>query len=267
MKKKFLKISIVSIMLILVCTTIANALSFTATMTPSSTTVAESTEFTIAIKVSNLDVGSNGINSLSGYLKYDTGVFEVISDSSIEGLNSWSPTFNSENGKITLTKTTFVKTEESVFQVTFKTKAGVSGKSGAISYTNIVASNSAQEISASDISTTITIGTVSSNTVANTPANNTVVVPQVIRPVNNTNNTSNTSAGGSTGNSNSTTNSSTNKVGNNTIKTYNTSVNSTSKENIPYTGTEDTVIYVMAVVVALSIIFYIKFQKINKELK
>ena len=102
---------------------------------------------------------------------------------------------------------------------------------------------------------------------ANTPANNTVVVPQVIRPVNNTNNTSNTSAGGSTGNSNSTTNSSTNKVGNNTIKTYNTSVNSTSKENIPYTGTEDTVIYVMAVVVALSIIFYIKFQKINKELK
>ena len=250
MKKKFLKISIVVMMLVLVCSTIVNALSFTATMTPSSTTVAESTEFTIAIKVSNLDVGSNGINSLSGYLKYDTTVFEVISDSSIEGLNSWSPSFNSENGKITLTKTTFVKAEESVFQVTFKTKSGVSGKSGTISYTNIVASNSAEEISAADISTTITVGTATSNEPANnTPVNNTVV-PIVV-----TNNTVNKPA-------NNTTNNTVNKLSN-----VANVANSISSEDIPYTGTEDTVMYVMVVVLALSLIFYIKFQRINKELE
>lgn len=250
MKKKFLKISIVVMMLVLVWSTIVNALSFTATMTPSSTTVAESTEFTIAIKVSNLDVGSNGINSLSGYLKYDTTVFEVISDSSIEGLNSWSPSFNSENGKITLTKTTFVKAEESVFQVTFKTKSGVSGKSGTISYTNIVASNSAEEISAADISTSITVGTAISNEPANnTPVNNTVV-PIVV-----TNNTVNNTA-------NKTTNNTVNKLSN-----VANVANSISSENIPYTGTEDTVMYVMVVVLALSLIFYIKFQRINKELE
>lgn len=45
----------------------ASALSFTATMTPSATTVAEATEFTVTVKVSNLDVGTNGINSLKGY--------------------------------------------------------------------------------------------------------------------------------------------------------------------------------------------------------
>ena len=235
MKKKFLKISIVTMMLILVYSTIVNALSFTATMTPSSTTVAESTEFTIAIKVSNLDVGQNGINSLSGYLKYDTSIFEVISDSSIEGLNSWSPTFNSENGKITLTKTTFVKSEESVFQITFKTKSGVSGKTGTISYTNIVASNSEQEISAADISTTITVGSATTNTQT--------IVPIV--PANNT----------------------TKNVINNTAR-YNT-VNSASEidDEIPYTGTEDTVMYMMVVVLALALIFYIKFQRINKELE
>ena len=243
MKKKFLKISIVTMMLILVYSTIVNALSFTATMTPSSTTVAESTEFTIAIKVSNLDVGQNGINSLCGYLKYDTSIFEVISDSSIEGLNSWSPTFNSENGRITLTKTTFVKSEESVFQITFKTKSGVSGKTGTISYTNIVASNSEQEISAADISTTITVGSATTNTVANVTTNTQTIVPIV--PANNT----------------------TKNVINNTAR-YNT-VNSASEidDEIPYTGTEDTVMYMMVVVLALALIFYIKFQRINKELE
>ena len=245
MKKKFLKISIVLIMLIWVYSTVVSALSFTATMTPSSTTVAESTEFTISIKVSNLDVGSNGINTLSGYLKYDTSIFEVISDSSIEGLNSWKPTFNSENGKITLTKTTFVKSEESVFQITFKTKTGVSGKSGTISYTNIHASNSEEDIVASDISTTITIGNVSqNNTAVNTAPS---IVPIV--PANNTVPVANTAK-------------------NNTVKsTYNVTTNSVSSDDIPYTGTEDTVMYVLIVVLALSMIFYIKFQRINKELK
>ena len=119
MKKKILKISIILIMLVLVYSTIVNALSFTATMTPSSTTVEEATEFTIEIRVSNLDVGTNGINSLSGKLTYDDKVFETIGDSNIEGLNSWSPTYNAQTGKITLTKTTFVKTEEPVFQLTF----------------------------------------------------------------------------------------------------------------------------------------------------
>ena len=47
---------------------------------------------------------TNGINSLAGYLKYDTDVFETIGETAIEGLNSWQPSYNSENGKITLVK-------------------------------------------------------------------------------------------------------------------------------------------------------------------
>ena len=78
MKKKILKITTIMIMFTLVYVSIVNALSFTATITPSSTTVAESTEFTVKIKVSNLDVGTNGINSLSGYLKYDKDGFMSI---------------------------------------------------------------------------------------------------------------------------------------------------------------------------------------------
>lgn len=262
MKKIFvIKVIIIAILLIIACSTIVSALSFTATMTPSSTTVAESSEFTVTIKVSNLDVGQNGINALSGYLKYDTTVFEVISESSIEGLNGWSQTFNPDNGKITLTKTSFVKSEESVFLITFKTKSGISGKSGPISFTNILASNSAQEISATDISTTITIGTateetpnpITNNTITN-KVNNTINNAIILIPRNNTvqNNikTNNVVQNNATYNT-----------------TNNTVANKVLEEDIPYTGVEDTVLYIMLIVLVLSIIFYVKYQKINNDLK
>lgn len=246
MKKKFLKITIIAILLIWMYTTIASALSFTATMTPSSTSVDESTEFTISIKVSNLDVGSNGINTLSGTLTYDQTIFETISDSSIEGLNSWSQSYNAQTGKITLTKTTFVKTEESVFQITLKTKSDVKGKTGTIQFTDIVASNSESEITASDISTTITVGKDNTNTgnTSNTNSGNTLK----IKPTNNVvNNTSK-------------------NVANNSSIPYN-NVNTSSDDDIPYTGVEDTIMYLVVAFIVVAIVFYIKFEKINKEIK
>ena len=248
MKNKFLKITIITVLLIFVYATIANALSFTATITPSSTTVAESTEFTVQIKVSNLDVGPNGLNGLTGYFKYDNSVFETISESSIEGMNSWDAEFNAENGKITLTKTTFVKTEEVVLQVTLKTKAGVSGKSGTVKFTNILAKNSEEDIAASDISTTITVGTVTGNE-ANATGNATNANGISIK-VNN--NTSNTNKG--------------NAVKNTNTKAYENTSN-VSEDDIPHTGAEDTIMYIVGALIIVSIVFYIKFEKINKEMK
>ena len=105
MEKKVFKVLIMIILLVIAVSTVAQAASFTATMTPSSTTVAPETEFTVTVKISNLDVGNNGINSLSGYLTYDDSVFETINESSIEGVNDWKPTFSSDNGRITLLKT------------------------------------------------------------------------------------------------------------------------------------------------------------------
>lgn len=258
MKKKFLKIVIIMIMLVLTCATIVNALSFTATMETNTTTVAESTEFTVTVKVSNLDVGSNGINSLSGYLKYDKDVFESISESSIEGINSWNCTYASDTGRITLTKTTFVKSEESVFNVTLKTKADVSGKEGIVQFTNIMASNSETDISAQDISTTITVGTGDGNSAntANTAnkantASNGSIVPIISNTSNNTSN-------------NNTVNNIENT--NNEISSFVNTTN-TIEEDIPYTGVEDGIAFLIICIVILAIVFYIKIEKINKEIK
>ena len=178
MEKKVFKVLIMIIVLVIAVSTVAQAASFTASMTPSSTTVAPETEFTVTVKISNLDVGSNGINSLSGYLTYDDAVFETINESSIEGVNDWKPTFSSDNGRITLLKTQFVNSEEAVFQITFKTKSETDLKkktSGIIKLSQVVASNSQDDITASDISTTITISTATANETTNTATNSLVL--------------------------------------------------------------------------------------------
>lgn len=254
MKKRIVKICIIAMLLVWVYTTIVNALSFSATMTPSSTAVDESTEFTIRVSVSNLDVGSNGINTLSGTLKFDDDVFEDITDSSIEGLNSWSPTFNADTGKITLTKTTFVKTEEAVFQITFKTKTDISAESGTIMFTNIVASNSETEINASDISTKIVIGSDNTNTANVTNENNTGVL-NIVPKTPTTNNTVNNIV-----------NNTANNVSKN-ISKYNVVNNTSSEDDIPHTGVEDTILYIIIALIVVSIVFYIKFERVNKEIR
>ena len=253
MKEKLLKIGIIATLLVLVYATIVNALSFSVTMTPTSTNVEESKEFIVKIAVANIDAGSNGINTLSGTLKYDTSVFEELNNSSIEGLNSWSTNYNEETGKITLTKTTFVKSDELVFQVTFKVKEEVSEPTGSIQFVNIVASNSESEINASDTSTTITIGTGDGNT-ANESNTNSNTNALVIRPVNST--VENREEENTTP---------TNNTTNNTSR-Y-TIVNNSVSEEMPKTGVEDTVFYLIIGLIIIAIVFYIKFEKINKEIK
>lgn len=245
MKKKFLKIVIIMIMLVITYTTIVNALSFTATMETTTTTVAEATEFTVTVKVSNLDVGENGINSLTGTLKYNKDVFEEITDSSVEGLNGWNSSYEKDSGKITSTKQSFVKSEESVFNITLKTKKDVTGKEGLIEFTDIKAQNSDSQIEAPNISVTINVGTESGNTanVANTQNSATIL------PVSN----------------NTAKNNTTNNVVNNTAKSFINSAN-VLNDDIPETGVKDTLAIAMFAVILVAIVVFIRIERINKEI-
>lgn len=248
MKKKFLKVTIVTVLLVLVYTTVVNALSFTATMSASSPNVDPSAEVTIQVKVSNLNVGDNGINQLTGTLSYDGDVFEEINDSSIEGMNTWSHSYNAETKAIKLTKTTFVKTEETVFQVTFKTKADVEpGTVGKINFTEITASNSETTIPASDISTSITVGGEVANE-ADTNAENSNPLVLIADTNTNTNTEENVAP----------------KV--NMVTPSFVNEENTTESDVPYTGVEDTLIYIVGALIILSIVFYIKFEKVNSKL-
>ena len=275
MEKLVFKVLIMIAILVIAVSTVAQAATFVASMTPSSSSVAPATEVIVVVKISNLDVGQNGINALSGIIQYDTGIFETINSSSIEGINDWKPNYSSENGKITLTKTQFVKSDEEVFQITLKTKAADQIKKkateGVVTFRSIVASNSEQDITSSDISTTIKIATTEEqNTVNNTTANNTTlnavknnVVNNTISLQNKVNNTVNNVASNAVPIG---TNNKVNNTTNNAVSTYNNTVNSVN-DDMPYTGVEDTIVYVMLAVIAIALVFYFKFEKINRDIR
>lgn len=245
MKKKILKLTTIIMLLVVTYATIVSALSLTVSMETTNTTIAEATEFTVTVKVSNLDVGENGINSLTGTLKYNKDVFEEITDSSVEGLNGWNSSYEKDSGKITSTKQSFVKSEESVFNITLKTKKDVTGKEGLIEFTDIKAQNSDSQIEAPNISVTINVGTESGNTanVANIQNSATIL------PVSN----------------NTAKNNTTNNAVNNTAKSFINSAN-VLNDDIPETGVKDTLAIAIFAVILVAIVVFIRIERINKEI-
>ena len=147
-----------------------------------------------------------------------------------------------------------------------------------IKLVDIMAANNSSEINAQDISTTITVGTnggssanPSQGNTTNTPGLNITVTPGTTNtPNTNTNVNVNTNNNANTNKANTTnTNKNTNKVNTNTnsLSSYVNGYNSNSVDDIPYTGVEDTVMYLMIGVMIIAIISYVKFERVNKEIK
>lgn len=260
--KKILCSILTIILLLCALTTSVSALSFTPIITASKQTVPEQQEFTVVVKVSNLDVGTNGINALSGTISYDTTVFESITESSFEGLNSWQVKYNESTKEIQALKQSFVKQEETVFQIALKTKAGVTGKEGTVSFTKVTASNSESKISANDVSTTIKVGTETS------PTQTPISINSLMSMSNNTNTTNNTNTN-TNRTSNSVNNAIRNGIINNTVNSvYNSSNRNTnsSNTNLAYAGVEDGIVKVIFGIVIIAALAFWRYHSL-KEIK
>ena len=98
-----------------------------------------------------------------------------------------------------------------------------------------------------DISTSISVGSETDTNTANVAneTNNTIIVPNVVQPT--VNNTANNVVNNT----------------NNVVPSYVNETNSTDSD-IPYTGVEDTIIYFLGAAIILAIVFYIKFESVNK---
>lgn len=251
MRKKILLIALVITLVVALLVNTVSASSFVASITPNKTTVAESAEFTVTIKVTNIDAGTNGINTMSGVFSYDTKVFESIVSSSISGLSGWSPSYFPDTGKIVLLKTAYTKNDEDVLQITLKTKANTAGKTGAVSFKSITAGNSETEMSASDISTTITVGNVPAGEEGNTSTNTNSGGPQSI-------NTNTNPIRNNTVNTNTNTNKAIGPAVNNT-----SNINVEQESDIPYTGTSDNIMRAIFVVLVIAGISYFKYESIK----
>lgn len=262
MKRKVLLIALVIALVVALLINTVSAASFIATMTASKTTVAESTEFTVTVKVSNIDAGTNGINSISGIFSYDTKIFESITSSSISGLNGWQPSYFPDTGKIVLLKTSFTKNDEDVLQVTLKTKASTSGKSGVVSFKSVTAANSDTDIQASDISTTITVGNASTSQGEGSSSGTNTQAPQqintnVAKPTTNTAPVTNNTVA-NTNIANNVVTPSVNNAPNNNVVVQ-------RESDIPYTGTSDNIMRAIFVVLVIAGISYFKYESIKEN--
>lgn len=274
MKRDFLLITFVIALVVGLLINTVNAASIIATMTTSKTTVAESSEFLVTIKVSNIDAGTNGINSISGIFSYDTKVFESITGSSLAGSNNWTPNYFPDTGKIILMKPSFTKSDEDVLQITLKTKANTAGKSGVISFKNIEASNSETDIQAADISTTITVGNAGTSQNEGNSSTPQVITPNIGNSANtntNTNTNSSVVIGTNTNtnsNTNTNTNTSSNIVTSSTVnKVQNVSNNTVTQteSDIPYTGVSNNIMKAIFVVLVIAGVFYFKYESIKEN--
>lgn len=270
MKKKFLILSLIMMLIITLLSVTATAAtySFTVSMTANNSRVTAGSEVLITVKLSNLNVGENGINSFSAYLSYDTDVFETLTDSSIDGVNGWVPNYTTGTGKVSLYRPTFLKTDEEIMQISLKTKAGLTdGTQGEVKLSTIIVSNSSDEIMASPVSTNITIGsTTSGEPIVTAPTNqatpisiNATVTPAPTPvPVNNTaapvNNTTVIPVNNTT---------TTNTQVQNQIQVVNE-----SGEDMPYTGTDSNALARIIIgVIFIGLVIYIKIERMNKDIR
>ena len=270
MKKRLLHIIIIFCLVTILLMDVVSAFGLSVFMTPSTTNVQASSELTIKVKVSNLDVGENGINTFSATLYYDKDVFEELVSDNVSGLNNWTASYAPDTGKVTLFKTTFVNSDEELFQVSLKTKSAVTKNSGIVSLKNIIVGNGDDEISSSEVSTSISIG----SGITITPSNNNTATNSIVNTSTNnliSNRVNNTSISitnkiNNVSNYNNTNTSISNKLNNSIYKNNNTINNNESitNESVPYTGTRENVRIALIVLLVVAGYIYIKFEKLNK---
>ena len=286
MKRKILILSLIIMLItsVLSISALAATYNFTVSMTAKNSKVSAGSEVLITVKLSNLNVGENGINSFSAYLSYDTDVFETLTDSSVDGINGWVPSYTVGTGKVSLYRSTFLKTDEEIMQISLKTKADLQdGVQGEVKLSTIIVSNSSDEITASPVSTSITIGSENAGsdstgatqinvTPSNVVANNTVdVIPQITVANNTVNTTANTTTNVALNTSNVSSNNTSNVVAiNTTNNTTNQTVvaNTESNNDMPYTGTDSSALARIIIgFVFIGLSMYIKIERMNKDIR
>ena len=86
--KKTLVTFIITVLILMVCITTVQALSFGVKITPSATDVKKGESVTLIVGVNNLDVGANGLNTFLATIEYDKNVFNTLTTDNVKE-KSW----------------------------------------------------------------------------------------------------------------------------------------------------------------------------------
>ena len=124
----------------------AQADSFNFTVEADKDEIKQGETVTLSLKLSDIDAGELGINTVEGKLSYDEKVFEKVSKSSFTELNNWRITYNDEEKE---SKGKFVgvlfqigtKKNQEIGQIKLKVKENIDVSETTIKVTDIATNN------------------------------------------------------------------------------------------------------------------------------
>lgn len=236
--KKVVSLSLILIIMISLVTSVYAESDFTLSLKPNKTEVSKDEEFSVELRLSNLQQDEKGIITLGATLDYDENSLEYVN---MEGQGEWSkPSYNKANKTFITDRNGYAENNETIFKITFKVK-DQSKSNLEIKLKDIVASNGSGDIEKADIKTSIAI------------KNNMPIIPEVpsdndtIQPPNLDLDDGN------------------DVIKDAPIQDNNKTTGTT--QPIPNTGSSDNLIIIAVVVMAIaSITTFIRMKKFEKEM-
>lgn len=248
--KKIVKLSI--IMLVITICMVGNtyaALSCEVNMKANKTEISKNDEFTVDVDVSSIQ-SERGIISLGATLEYDKSSLELVK---MEGKNTWETpadgiSYNSQNGKIAITRGGLGTENETVFTITFKAKE-TSKKNLVVTLKDITVADGTMPAKIERTYQNITVKDGTDNE-----------APDPGTDEDNNNNNTNTGTNTNTDKNNNI------NQGNTTINTINK--NTVSNSGLPKAGDLTQVIFIVLIIAGVlgAGIFFVKIKKINEKI-
>ena len=132
MKRKIIVIMSITVLIIMTGITVKaeSSNTFKANVTTTKSTIKPGEDIIITLSVSDINMGTNGINALEGTVKYDTTIFEKIKSGDITSYNNWATTYNdlnsNLNGKfLAMNLSAGIKENSQVLSIKLKAKVNI----------------------------------------------------------------------------------------------------------------------------------------------
>lgn len=270
-KITYLIIAVAIAIIAIVTIKMVNAMSWNFHVTPSKTIAKPGDYIQLTMKISEIDMGKLGINTIESVLEYDDAVFETVVRDDFKMSNNWTATYNQEagskNGNFLLSNLVAgIKTEQTVGIIELKVRKDVGAQETVIRFKNVKSNDGKNLVNESDKEIVIKIVEDSGNIGTETP-------PVTETPDTNPTTPPAPSTGDQNGNGNGNGNGS--GIVTPTVKPSASTGNKTPyktpgsvlPEKLPQTGIEETNPVILATAIAIititAIITLIKYKKMD----
>ncbi len=145
--KRFAKIILVSMILILTTSVSYASESINATLSTTSQQAYAKDTVIFKVKLDNLKDIKHGVNAYKATLVYDNSIFENISETDFKTLNNWEGLrYNPNTGEFVVYKRTGITEEEDVVNVSLKVRENAKASKTKVELINIVASEGKKDL-------------------------------------------------------------------------------------------------------------------------